>query len=132
MNVTDFQQSLTWNQTLGDGSSAQVPLSCCLPQSNSSIQSTGGKMDCRKTPDVTNSYTDVKFFFYYIGNYTSTFRYEYLLINACTCIFLYRGCFFLHAIHSICNVCLCFPGQHYTCISHSHSCKIVGQIISVY
>uniref|UniRef100_K1R9W1 Tetraspanin n=1 Tax=Magallana gigas TaxID=29159 RepID=K1R9W1_MAGGI len=57
-NVSDFQQSLTWNRTLGDGSSAQVPLSCCLPQSNSSIQSTGGKMDCRKTPDVTNSYTD--------------------------------------------------------------------------
>lgn len=57
-NVSDFQQSLTWNRTFGDGSSAQVPLSCCLPQSNSSIQSTGGKMDCRKTPDATNSYTD--------------------------------------------------------------------------
>lgn len=51
-NVSDFQQSLTWNRTLGDGSSARVPLSCCLPQSNSSLP------DCRKNPDASNSYTD--------------------------------------------------------------------------
>lgn len=100
MNVSDFQQSLTWNRTLEDGSSAQVPLSCCLPQSNSSIQSTGGKMDCRKTPDVTNSYTDVKLFFllhwklyvdFQIWIFVDKCMYMYITV----CIFLNRGMLFL-------------------------------------
>ncbi|XP_048731139.1 tetraspanin-1-like [Ostrea edulis] len=55
-NNTDFKQSNVWNRTLEDGGTAEVPISCCLPQSNSSLPSVHGKMDCRKSPDATNSF----------------------------------------------------------------------------
>ncbi|XP_062611009.1 tetraspanin-18-like [Saccostrea cucullata] len=57
-NVSDFLQSTSWNRTLDDGTLAEVPISCCLPQNNSTLPSVKGNIDCRKNPDSTNSYTN--------------------------------------------------------------------------